>query len=95
MAGTVTLRGHDHPEGLLIIFDTRPVARSFEYRLHGWARTLYSYCDTARSIPQIVQRVRAESDSVDEPEIHRKLDEWLDANIMICIDGVYLSLALM
>jgi hypothetical protein len=79
---------------LLILFDTRPIARSFEYRLRGWARTLYCYCDTARRLPQIVQRVREEDDSVDEPEIGRKLNEWIDACIMVCIDGAYLSLAL-
>jgi hypothetical protein len=33
LAGTATLRVLDHPECLLILFDTRPVARSFEYRL--------------------------------------------------------------
>jgi hypothetical protein len=93
LAGTVTLRGLDHPEGLLILFDTRPIARSFEYRLRGWARTLYCYCDTARRMPQIVQRVKEEDDSVDEPEIRRKLNEWMNANIMVCIDGAYLSLA--
>ena len=94
LAGTVTLRGHDHPEGLLILFDTRPVARSFEYRLRGWARTLYCYCDTARRLPQIIQRIKEEDGSVDEPEIRRKLNEWIDACIMVCIDGAYLSLAL-
>jgi len=87
LAGTVTLRGLDHPEGLLILFDTRPVARSFEYRLRGWARTLYCYCDTARRMPQIVQRIKQEDDSVDEPKIRRKLNEWMDANIMVCVDG--------
>jgi hypothetical protein len=86
--------GLDHPENLLILFDTRPIARSFEYRLRGWARTLYCYCDTARRLPQIVQRVREEDDSVDESEIGRKLNEWIDACIMVCIDGAYLSLAL-
>jgi len=94
LAGTVTLRGHDHPEGLLVVFDTRPIARSFEYRLRGWARILYCYCDTARRLPQIVQRAQEEDDSVDEPEIRRKLNEWIDASLMVCIEGAYLSLAL-
>ncbi len=94
LAGTVTLRGRDHPEGLLILLDTRPVARSFEYRLRGWRRTLYLYCDTARRFPQVVQRVQAEDGSVDEPEIRRMLNEWIDASLMVSIDGAYLSLAL-
>ena len=95
LAGTVTLRGLDQPEGLLILFDTRPIARSFEYRLRGWSRTLYCYCDIARPLRQIVQRVKEEDDSVEEPEIRGKLNEWTDASIMVCIDGAYLSLALL
>src|SRR5271157_2883045 len=38
--------------------------------------------------------VKDEDDSVDEPEIRRKLNEWIDGSLMICIDGAYLSLAL-
>ena len=94
LAGTVTLRGHDHSEGLLVLFDTRPIASSFEYRLRGWARILYGYCDTARRLPQIVHRVREEDGAVAEPEICRKLNEWIAASLMVCIDGAYLSLAL-
>ena len=94
LAGTVTLRGQDREQDLLILFDTRPVARSFEHRLRGWARTLYCYCDTARRLPQIVERFRTEDGAVDESVISRKLSEWVDANIMICIENAYLSLAL-
>ena len=47
LAGTVTLQGHDQPDGLLVLFDTRPIAASFEHRLRGWARALYLHCDIA------------------------------------------------
>ena len=35
-----------------------------------------------------------DNDSVDEPEILRKLNEWMYANVMVCIDGACPSLAL-
>ncbi len=49
---------------------------------------------TDRRLPQIVERVKGEDDSIDEPEIRRKLNELMYVNVMIYIDGAYLSLAL-
>lgn len=93
-AGNATLRGHDQPDGVLVILDTRPVAHAFEYRLRGWARELYLYCDTARPLQQIVRYSRHSGLSVEQPEICDKLEEWLKARIMVCIDKAYLSIAM-
>jgi ribosomal peptide maturation radical SAM protein 1 len=94
LAGSVTLRGHDQPDGVLVLLDTRPIARSFEYRLRGWARSLYLHCDTARPLRQIVRHLKNAHVPVEELEITEQLRQWLDAGIMVCVDDAYLSLAL-
>ncbi|MGC8640956.1 MAG: RiPP maturation radical SAM C-methyltransferase [Isosphaeraceae bacterium] len=94
VAGTVTLRGHDRGDGVLVLLDTRPIARAFEYRLRGWSRDLYLRCDTARPLNQIIRHFRNAEVPVEEVEIKKKLQEWLEAGIMVCIDDAYLSLAI-
>jgi hypothetical protein len=43
---------------------------------------------------QIIERVKEENHFVGEPEIRRKLIEWIEANLMIFVDRAYLSPAL-
>ncbi len=90
----MTLRAHDRPDGILVLFDTRPFAPVFELRLHGWERTVYLFCDTARSFPQILSVVHETDPSVDEVCVRRTLGHWIDVCIMSSLDHVYLSLAL-
>ena len=96
LAGSVTLRVYDRPDGVLILNDTRPCAGEFQRRLTGPARRIYLYCDSGRPLETIVRM--AASGSVDpplaEPAVRGLLEEWISARIMAHLDGRYLSLAL-
>lgn len=105
LAGTVTLRSWDRGDGVLILTDTRnngvdfaeptPVPFPFS-RLTGVQRTVYLFCETGRTLEQIVEHVAA-SQSGNPPDklaIVRMLDTWTAARLMAYVDGRYLSLAL-
>jgi ribosomal peptide maturation radical SAM protein 1 len=93
LAGTVTLRQHDLGGNCLVLHDTRPVARTFEWRLTGLERAIYQFCDTARSFRRVLERVQEFDAATTEAELRRILDGWGEASIMIHLDGAYLSLA--
>ena len=96
IAGSVTLRYYDRPDGVLILHDTRPCAGEFQRRLTRPARRIYLYCDAGRSLEKIVRL--AASGSVDPPlgesAVRGLLEEWIAARIMAHLDGRYVSLAL-
>ena len=94
--GTVTLRQYDRPDGLLILTDTRPGAAEFQWRLSGWEREAYLYCDAGRSVRKIAEHL-ARLDGIrppDEAALRRVLDGWASERIMVCVDDRHLSLAL-
>ncbi|MGQ9574074.1 MAG: RiPP maturation radical SAM C-methyltransferase [Thermoguttaceae bacterium] len=96
LAGTVTLRYWDRPDGVLILHDTRPCAAEFQRRLTGLAREIYLFCDTGRPLEKILKLVAQRGDPTwgDPGTARRLLDEWLAARLMVRLDGRYLSLAL-
>lgn len=96
LAGTVSLRYWDRPDGVLLVTDTRPGAKRLQRRLSGWQRELYLYCDPARSRAEVCEFAAGQMTPPrpDEPQITAALDEWVRARIMACLDGRYLSLAL-
>jgi ribosomal peptide maturation radical SAM protein 1 len=94
VAGTVTLRQHDLEGHCLVIHDTRPCARAFEYRFTGMDRELYLFCDTSRSFSRIVKQAQQVDPSTREGEVRRLLERWVGDAIMVHLDGAFLSLAL-
>jgi hypothetical protein len=96
LAPNVTLRYTDRPEGVLILHDTRPEAAMFQRRLSGIERAVYLFCDTGRSLQEIVEFAARSSgsQSMDESFPRGMLDEWVDARITAHLDNRYLSLAL-
>jgi len=93
---TVTLRYYDRPDGVLLLHDTRPCAATFQRRLAGTEREIYLYCDTGRSLSKVLEfaEQQAGGNAVDESDIRRMLDGWVDERIMAHLDDRYLSLAL-
>jgi ribosomal peptide maturation radical SAM protein 1 len=89
LQGTVTLRAWDRPDGVLLLTDTRPCATSFQRRLTGLERQAYLYCDTGRTLENIVGMSPA-----DTVGIRRMLDDWIAERLMVRLDNRYLSLAL-
>ncbi|MCS7303791.1 MAG: RiPP maturation radical SAM C-methyltransferase [Thermoguttaceae bacterium] len=57
LAGTVTLRQWDRPDGVLVLTDTRPHAAAFQRRLIGWQREVYLFCDTGRTFRSIMEHL--------------------------------------
>jgi len=96
LAGSVTLRAFDREDGALVLTDTRPCAAAFQRRLLGVAREVYRFCDTARSLPEIVAFLAAAGgkDSASEAAVRSLLDEWIRSRLMVRLDDRYLSLAL-
>jgi len=96
LAGTVTLRYWDRPDGVLIVTDTRPGAQTFQRRLTGVERVVYLLCDTGRTLREIVGHVTATlgADRADESVVGKMLDAWISVRLMAHLDGRYLSLAL-
>lgn len=80
LAGTVTLREWDRPDGVLLLTDTRPFATAFQRRLTGWERQMYLFCDTGRTFRTIVQYLaqwsqEAGPDAAASPEAVQNLSE--------------------
>ena len=96
LKGTVTLRYFDREDGVLILNDTRPCTTVFQWRLSGWERAIYLFCDTGRSFAKIVEHLSQLNSqaTVDEASVQRSLQSWVDARIMVDLDDRYLSLAL-
>ena len=96
LKGTVTLRYFDRPDGVLILHDTRPCAKTFQQRLTGIERAVYLFCDTGRSSRRILEFAAEAADGrpPDESTLRRMLQQWIDQRIMAHLDNRYLSLAL-
>ncbi len=96
LGGTVSLRYWDRPDGVLLITDTRPEAETFQRRLSAWQRELYLYCDPAHTAAEVYQFAAREmpAPKPNEQQIAAALEQWVQAGIMACVDGKYLSLAL-
>ncbi len=91
-----TLSASFQEDGALVLSDTRPCAAGFQHRLSGLERELYVYCDRGRrfgDLRHFAQEVVPDA-SPDETALHRLLSDWLDARLMLLIDGHYLALAL-
>jgi hypothetical protein len=96
LPGSVTLRSWDRPDGVLLVTDTRPGADVFQRRLMGVERAIYRFCDTGRTLPEIVAHVAATLGASDanESAIGARLAAWVAARLMVHLDDRYLSLAL-
>ncbi|MDR0336298.1 MAG: RiPP maturation radical SAM C-methyltransferase [Planctomycetaceae bacterium] len=81
-----TLRAFDRNDGVLLLTDTRPIAKEFQYRLSGIDRELYLFCDVARTRQEILERF---PDSVEKTLTH-----WIEQRIMIPVDNRFFALAL-
>jgi hypothetical protein len=100
LKGTVTLRYWDRPDGVLLVTDTRPCAAAFQHRLTGLERRIYLFCDTGRSLKEIVNLAACDSARnpaaapPDQSALRRLLHRWLAERLMVFLDGRYLSLAI-
>lgn len=90
------LRYYDRPDGVLLLHDTRPGALEFQRRLTGLARRVYLFCDTGRSLRQILALAGENSEGipVSEAAVRNMLDQWTADRLVVHVDGRYLSLAL-
>ncbi|MCS7237153.1 MAG: RiPP maturation radical SAM C-methyltransferase [Thermoguttaceae bacterium] len=93
LKGQVTFRAFDRGDGVLVLTDTRPVARQFQRRLTGWERELYLFCDQGRTLRDIVSFVSSVHPEPDLSSIRETLANWQDERLITCIDEHYLSLA--
>jgi hypothetical protein len=75
--------------GVLHVWDFRPVAREQHIRIEGDQRLCYLECDQARSPGAIAAHLER-----DVPEIERLLKPLVELGLIINIDNVYLSLAI-
>jgi ribosomal peptide maturation radical SAM protein 1 len=102
LAGSVTLRYWDRPDGVLILTDTRPTSDDVatpgfqQRRMTGIERIVYLFCDTARTLREIMEHLAQTSDvpPPDETTIARMLETLVNERLMAHLDGRYLSLAL-
>ena len=97
LAGSVTLRYWDRPDGVLLLTDTRPGTEVFQRRFSGVERRSVLVLRhgphvSSRSSPTCVRL--AARQSPDEPSLRRMLDAWLAARIAVRLDDRYLSLGL-
>ncbi len=72
------------------ISDTRPVARTAKHQLAGLAADVYLECDEARSLDRLLGNF---ADRATAAELQRILNQLVDDQLMLPIDGRYLSLA--
>jgi ribosomal peptide maturation radical SAM protein 1 len=95
LAGTVSFSQVERPDGVLLLHDTRPMAKAFQHRLSGVDREIYLFCDTGRTLAKIVEFVAERSGRTIEPgKIERQLSEWVGDGLMARVDERYLSLAM-
>jgi hypothetical protein len=95
LAGSVTLRAFDRPDGVLILTDTRPCATALQQRMAGLERLLYLHCDTGRSLASLCRFAAEQPGSykVEEADVRGVLDRWMAARIAVELDGRFLALA--
>lgn len=80
-------------DDMLIIHDTRPVAKQELHQYVGSTRAVYEYCDQARSRARIKAHIDSRNLNVDESALDNILSEFIEEKLMIEEDGLYLSLA--
>ena len=82
--------------GMLVIYDSRPVAASTQIVLTDNRANVYEYCDKIRSLKQIEQwlkvicRINLSTD-----QIKMILDEFVEKKLMVKEKNLYLSLAIL
>jgi len=74
----------------LIVLDTRPCARRFLHRLTGVRRKVYECCDKATPFNAIVESVGPDTSP---DEVKKVLQSLVDDQLMLEVNGRYLSLA--
>ncbi len=94
LAGHVTLRYVDRPDGTLLIHDTRPGAAQFQTLLTGLEREVYRFCDTGRTLRSIQSFLSRRSEQLDTDRLNHFLQRMLEQRLMVRVDDHYLSLAL-
>jgi len=82
--------------GILEIADTRPGRTPADYSFTGLRRDVYLAADAAVSPARLLQTVRRKhSDSLSVGELQIILDEFLDLDLMVREDDLYLAIALL
>ena len=74
----------------LYLFDTRPCAQRLLRRLRGMERHVYERCDKAETSAGLVASLGPD---VDVEAVRDTLKKFVDAKLMLHVDGRYLSLA--
>jgi len=82
-------------DNMLVLCDTRPVARQGRIVLTGHAMDAYLYCDAIRSFDSVVRHIGERHAGVGEGEVRALLEEMVEARLMLEEDGHYLSLAVL
>lgn len=81
-------------EEAITITDTRPCAIKQQITLSGLAKDIYLICDTATSLPNIIDALTEKHRlDISPMQIELELDTLVKLKIMLMIDGRYLSLA--
>ncbi|MBL8301242.1 MAG: RiPP maturation radical SAM C-methyltransferase [Ideonella sp.] len=78
---------------VLVIRDTRQVARRETHRFTGVHRAIYEFCDEAHSRARIQEHLEDRSFSITTSTLDDALHEFVDAGLMIHQENRYLSLA--
>ena len=102
LAGAVTLRYWDRPDGVLILTDTRPTSDDVatpgfqQRRMTGMERIVYLFCDSGRTPREVMDHLAQTLNATppDGATIERMLDALVGERLMAHLDGRYLSLAL-
>ncbi len=94
-AGQTTLNYFDRSDGVLILTDTRPVARQFQSRMTGAERDLYLFADTGRSFEELTHRARQCPDAslTQADRLAAALERWTENQWAVRLDDRWLSLA--
>ena len=79
---------------VLVIRDTRPVARQETHRFSGLHRAIYEFCDEAHARARIRQHLEDHSYGITESALDAALQGFVDAGLMIHQENRYLSLAI-
>jgi ribosomal peptide maturation radical SAM protein 1 len=81
---------------VLEIADTRPGRPPEKYRFNGLRRDVYLAADAALSSSRLLQTLRRQhGDSFSASDLQRILDEFLELDLMVREDDLYLSIALL
>ena len=82
----------------LTLYDTRVGARQHETVLEGVAKIIYEFCDEARNLSSILKHLAERNESLmqqaNAKSVQALLDSLVNARVMLCSDGHYLSLAI-